>query len=255
MLSFLYNKVLHAFYKGKTSKGGRYFLGRVCIVGRSLLKKKRYLKLDFYRRINSFGHICKLMYDLNRTSKVGLLLYKNGLMSCIILTENLKFGGIVYSGDKIKNLTIKGGDALPLKYMNLFSLVNNIELRPYHGAQLVRASGGSCVFIGKTQTQGVLKLKSGWQVKVPIESISTLGTVSIGFKKPIGKAGKCRNMGFRPKVRGVAKNPCDHAHGGGNGKRSKPKVPVNASVTMFKWRPTTNKKKERLKRSLFKKLV
>jgi len=256
MLNFLYTKTLSLLKRGKISKGGRNFLGRVCFVGRSFLKKKRYIKIDFFRRINQFGFLFKLIYDLNRTRRVGQVIYQNGIISCIVLSESLKMGNIIYSGSKINllNTQIKIGDALPLKFMNLLSLLNCIELKPFKGAQLMRSSGANCILIGKTLKQGILKLKSGWQVKVSLDCMSTVGVVSERHRISIGKAGKHRELGFRPKVRGVAKNPCDHPHGGGNGKRSKPKIPVNSYGTVFKWKPTTNTKKDRLKRRLFKSL-
>jgi large subunit ribosomal protein L2 len=257
MLNFFFLKTLKGLSKGKLSKGGRNFLGRVCVIGRSFLKRKIYIKVDIFRRINSLGSICKIVYDTNRSIKVGFIVYFNGLTSFIGLSEGLKIGDFVYSGGEPKGFKkFLKGDALPLKFLNLFSVLNNIELKPFKGAQLVRAGGGSCVFIGKKFDKGILKLSSGWQVSVPLACISTIGVASCkGGTKNLGKAGKMRNLGFKPKVRGVAKNPCDHPHGGGNGKRSKPPVAVNFKGSVFKWRPTTNKKKDRLKRRYFKNLI
>jgi ribosomal protein L2 len=98
-----------------------------------------------------------------------------------------------------------------------------------------------------------LKFNSGWQMKVPLNCISSYGAISNKWNnRIIGKAGKNRGIGKRPKVRGVAKNPCDHPHGGGNGKRSKPTQPVNAWKTVFKWTSTKNKKYNLLKKKLYK---
>ena|SRR5271165_3452417 len=163
MLNFIYIKNLSLLKKGKLSKGGRNFLGRVCLLGRSFLKKKRYIKIDFFRRLNKFGYLFKLIYDLNRTCQVGQILYFNSLISCIVLSETLKVGDNIYSGSKLSNLNVKilKGDALPLKFMNMFSVLNNIELKPLRGAQIMRSSGASCILIGKTIDKCILKLKSG----------------------------------------------------------------------------------------------
>lgn len=257
MLNFFYLKCFYSLKKGKLSKGGRNFLGRVCVAGKGFLNKKKVFFIDFFKRINQKGIIYKYVYDYNRTGRVCLVYYVNGLISNMLLCEGLYLGAAVYSGDQFSKEKISEGSSLTLQFMPLFSLLNSVELKPHKGGIIARAGGASAVLIAKTKFDGILKLKSGWQLKVPLECMSTHGVVKPRFKwhDKIGKAGKHRNMGFRPKVRGVAKNPCDHAHGGGNGKRSKPTVPVNANVTCFKWKHTKNKKKERKYRREFKKLI
>jgi len=117
-----------------------------------------------------------------------------------------------------------------LANISLFSVVNNIELVPFKGSKIVRSAGTGSVLIGKVGGKAIIKLRSGWQISVSENCIAGIGIVSNPGHKylAIGCAGKKRTLGFRPKVRGVAKNPCDHPHGGGNGKKSSPVVPVSA---------------------------
>jgi len=137
--------------------------------------------------------------------------------------------------------------------MPLFFLVGNIENKPFKGGIICRAANVGALFISKDKHNGILKLNSGWQIKLSLNCISSYGVISTKWKNVIiGKAGKNRGLGKKPKVRGVAMNPCDHPHGGGNGKKSKPIQPVNAWNTVFKWTPTKNKKYQLLKKRLYK---
>jgi len=159
----------------------------------------------------------------------------------------------IYSGSLYFNKNIKKGDSILLSNMPLFSIVSNIENKPFKGGNLCRAANVSALLISKDKFNGILKLNSGWQIKIPLNCISSFGAISSKWNnKIIGKAGKNRGIGKKPKVRGVAMNPCDHPHGGGNGKRSKPSQPINAWNTVFKWAPTKNKKYELLKKRLYK---
>jgi large subunit ribosomal protein L2 len=163
MLNFLYKKCLKIITKGKVSKGGRNFLGRVCVLGRSFLKRRLFINVNFIRRLNILGFLCKYIYDVNRTSKVGLLMFTNGLMSCVILSDKMRLGDVAYSGLLSANSKFKvfNGDAVPLKSMPLFSVLHNVELKPQKGAQIMRAGGSSCIFIGKVKDKAILKLNSG----------------------------------------------------------------------------------------------
>lgn len=243
--------------KGVKSTGGRNFLGRVCIQGKGLCNsssKRVYRFLDFYRRIDKKGIILNIFYDNNRTGKIGLILYENGLCSFILLQKGLKVFDKIYSGINTFDLIhLKTGDSISLKKIPLFSLISNIESKYYQGGILCRAAGVSAVLVSKNQNYGFLKLNSGWQLQISLDCISSLGVVSAKWNTNIiGKAGKNRGIGIKPKVRGVAKNPCDHPHGGGNGKRSKPTQPVNAWKTVFKWTPTKNKNYQLLKKKIYK---
>lgn len=244
---------------GIVSQGGRNFLGRICIKGRGNGNKKIYRHIDFFRRINQYGYVLKILYDCNRTSYIALIFYENGLNSFIIATANLKLNDKIYSGilnNSNIELTQKYlGWSIPLKNIGLFTIVNNIEKAPFCGAQITRSAGTGSLLIGKNKNKAILKLNSKWEFNLNIACMATIGYNSNKKHqfKSLGSAGKHRNLGFRPKVRGVAKNPCDHPHGGGNGKHSSPVVPVTAYGKPAKWTPTTNKQKDRIKRRLFKK--
>jgi len=256
-LKFYCNKIITKLIRfGVISHGGRNFLGKVCIKGRGGGNKNNYRLIDFYRRINAFGKILKLLYDCNRTAYIALILYKNGLNSFIIATENLKLNEFVFSGNFRFEASQKYiGWATSIKNIGLFTIISNIEKFPYKGATISRAAGTSSLLIGKIKNNAILKLNSKWELNINIACIATIG-INANSKhkfKAIGSAGKHRNLGFRPKVRGVAKNPCDHPHGGGNGKHSSPPVPVTAYGKPAKWTPTKNKLKERINKRLFKK--
>lgn len=243
--------------KGLKSTGGRNFLGRICIKGRGLCNsssKKVYRYLDFYRRINQIGFLLNIYYDNNRSGKIGLILYENGLSSYILLQKGLKIFNTIYSGNYFfEKKIIKKGDSTLLNNIPLFSIISNIENKPFKGGNLCRAANVSGLLISKDKFNGILKLNSGWQLELSLNCISSYGIISDKWNnKVIGKAGKNRGLGKKPKVRGVAMNPCDHPHGGGNGKRSKPTQPVNAWNTVFKWVPTNNKKYELYKKRLYK---
>lgn len=245
---------------GIVSTGGRNFLGRICIKGRGNGKKRVYRHIDFFRRINQYGQILKILYDCNRTAFIGLIIYNNGINSFIIIAANLKINDIIYCGSAYQFGELNSkymGWNVPLKNIGLFSIISNIEKVPFCGSTLARSAGTSSLLIGKANNNAILKLNSKWELKLNIACIATIGHNSnIKHKfNIIGSAGKNRNLGFRPKVRGVAKNPCDHPHGGGNGKHSMPVVPVTAYGKPAKWTPTNNKLKDKKKRRLFKKCV
>lgn len=242
---------------GVLSHGGRNFLGRVCIKGRGGGQKRIYRAIDFFRRIRLLGKILKIIYDCNRTAYIALIVYGNGLNSFIIATENLKVYDFIFSGNvTFEANQIHDGWAIPLKNIGVFTIISNVEKAPYKGATIARAAGTSALIIKKSDNIVILKLNSKWELKLNEECIATIGqTSNIDHKYQIlGSAGRKRGLGFRPKVRGVAKNPCDHPHGGGNGKHSSPVVPVTAFGKIAKWTPTKKKLKDKIKRQLFKKI-
>lgn len=256
---YFFKKIKKKLTKGIKSKGGRNFLGRVCVRGQGGGNKRIFRYIDFIRRVNASGKVINIIYDPSRTARLGLVIYLNSFCSYILLQKNVKIGSVIYSGSSIlKGNVIESGYSLPLKYMPLFSNISNIELKPFIGSTLCRAANTSCILIGKTldNKKGVLKLNSKWELHVSLNCISSFGVSSNKALNNlfIKKAGKNRALGWKPKVRGVAKNPCDHPHGGGNGKKPKPKIPVNAWHTVFKWTHTKNTKKDNFKRRKFKKL-
>jgi len=215
--------------------------------------KSIYRYLDFYRRINKKGILLNILYDPNRSGKIGLVLYENGLSSFILIQKGLTIYDNIYSGQEFNNKNINNGDSIILNNIPLFSLISNIEKKPYMGGTLCRAAGVSALLISKLDNKGIIKLNSGWQMHISLDSISSYGIISKKWNNSIiGKAGKNRGLGWKPKVRGVAQNPVDHKHGGANGKKSKPVQPTNAWKTVFKWTPTKNKKYQLLNKRLYK---
>jgi large subunit ribosomal protein L2 len=254
-MNYLLNKLDKDFRYGVVKSGGRNFLGRVCVNGRGGGNKKKYRVVDYLRRVCSMGRLLRISYDSFRSAFLGLLLYNNGLVSYIILSNDIFVGNFVYSGIYSDAILVKDlGWAVPLSSISLFSVISNIELEPYKGAKLARSAGVSCILTGREKNKAIIKLRSGWQVSVSEDCIASLGPVSNPSHRysVIGCAGKKRALGFRPKVRGVAKNPCDHPHGGGNGKKSSPVVPVSAWGRIAKWTPSTNTKLDKKRRRAFK---
>jgi len=242
--------------KGLKKTGGRCHTGRVTVRGQGGGNKRVYRMIDLYRRLNQYGQLAAILYDPNRTCKLGLIIFENSLSSFILIQKNIKISDFMYLGSALddKKEIIKNGYSLPLINMPLYSILSNIEFKPFIGKGFCRAADTSCMLIGKTKVKGILKLNSNWELHLPLNCISSYGIMSsqLFSNKYIKKAGKNRALGWKPKVRGVAKNPCDHPHGGGNGKKPKPRVPVNAWHTVFKWKHTNNKKADNKKRRLFK---
>ncbi len=241
---------------GKKSKGGRNFLGRICVFNRGTLNKRIYRFIDFFRRINLWGYLLYKKYDPNRSAFIGCVVYTNGLLSYIIVANLTPSNTFIFSGSYLFFNKLPLSSAMIIKHIPLFSIISMIELKPFRGSTICRAAGTKCLLIGRKQNRATLKLTSKWQIQIPSDTIAMLGQVSnITHKFQIlGKAGKQRALGFRPSVRGVAKNPCDHPHGGGNGKKSHPPIPVTAWGRWAKGTPTTTTQFAILRRRMFKKL-
>jgi large subunit ribosomal protein L2 len=150
------------FIKGKKKTGGRCNLGRVTVRGRGGGNKINYRILDFYRRLNQYGMLMNILYDPNRTCKLGLILFENSLSCLILIQKNMKIKDVVYSGTykEDKENVIKNGYSMPLLNMPLFSVLSNIEFKPFNGGSLCRAADTSSMLIGKTKINGILKLNS-----------------------------------------------------------------------------------------------
>jgi large subunit ribosomal protein L2 len=255
---FFFNLVDKRFLFRFPSKGGRNFLGRVCVFHRGGGKLHNYSHLDFFKRINSFGYIIKIFKNNKRTALMALIIYFNGLISQSILTGGLRVGSLIFSGDALSSRegqTKFGlGYNLPLHLLPMFSLISNLELTPYKGCRYVRAAGTNAVCISQTLSHCLLKLRSGWQVWIHNKSLAALGSCSNAahLYDRMNKAGYKRNMGFRPVVRGVVKNPCDHPHGGGEGKGSPPAAQRSPWGKLTKGTPTKNTMRDRLLRRKFK---
>lgn len=254
LLQKLFDK---SFKKRLCKPAGRNFLGRICVFHQGGGRLTLYRPLDFYRRLNLFGRVIRIRKDSRRSAFIAIILYANGLVSSIISAEGLLLGTLIYSGTCLPSssaIPFIAGSALPLFRINLFSLVHCVELVPSKGSQLFRSAGVAATLVAKDQWRATLKSTSGWLIKVPLNSMATLGRVSNASHKHlrIPNAGFNRQRGIRPTVRGVVKNPCDHPHGGGEGKGSPPAAQLTPWSKLTKGTPTTKKKWAIARRRLFK---
>lgn len=196
-------------------KAGRNAQGRVTSRHRGGGHRRHYRVIDWRRDKDVIAaKVASVEYDPNRTAFIALLHYADGEKRYIVAPIGLKVGDVVYSGE---DADIKTGNALPLRKMPIGTIVHNIELYPGRGAQMVRAAGSSAQLMAKENNRALLRLPSGEVRNVSMECRATVGQVGNSDNEniSIGKAGRHRWMGVRPRVRGVATNPCDHPHGGG----------------------------------------
>ena len=239
-------------YKGKPEKklteglsknGGRNHSGKITMWQRGGGHKRRYRLIDFKRRkFDIIGVVERIEYDPNRNVRIALLCYENGTKKYILCPRSLKIGMTVSSGN---NAPIEIGSAMPLSSMPLGSTVHNVELTLGKGGQLARAAGAYAQLIAKEGDFVTLKLPSNEVRLVNKKCYATLGQVgNVEFVNvTLGKAGRKRWLGKRPKVRGVVKNPIDHPHGGGEGRspigRAKPVTPWGKPALGIKTRKPT----------------
>jgi large subunit ribosomal protein L2 len=210
----------------KKRKSGRNNNGRITTRRLGGGHKKRYRIVDFKRdKFNIPGKVSSVEYDPNRTARICLVVYADGEKRYIIAPEGIKVGEEIISGE---NADIKVGNALPLKNVPLGTLIHNIELKPLKGGQLIRSAGSSATIMAKEGTYTHIKLRSGEMRLIHQDCYATIGQVGNTDHSLIklGKAGKSRYLGRRPTVRGVAMNPVDHPHGGGEGKTAGGRHPV-----------------------------
>lgn len=212
--------LLKKMLKGLKNSSGRNNTGKITVFNKGGGHKQKYRKIDFYRRSDSIAIVCSIEYDPNRTSHIASIYnYITNQYSYIIAPENLKIGNIVKSGS---NAEPKLGHSLPIAKIPVGSLIYNISPKLNKPAQISRAAGTFSYLIEKTAKYGRLKLSSSEQRLLSINCCATIGTVSneLHFLTTLGKAGRSRWLNKRPKVRGVAMNPIDHPHGGGEGRKS-----------------------------------
>lgn len=226
-LAWLQSALGKAFKKRLKKSAGRNFFGRICVFHQGGGHFSMYRVIDFYRRLNTFGRVIRISKDSFRSAFVATLLYMNGLVASSISVDNLALGTWLFSGYILPRKSLipfSAGSAIPLRYVNLFSVVCCVEPVPGQGSSFFRAAGVSALLVSKDLSFGVLKCSSGWLLKISLDSLVTLGRCSNSAHhyKRISKAGVNRQKGIRPTVRGVVKNPCDHPHGGGEGKGSPP---------------------------------
>ena len=197
---------------------GRNSYGRITVRHRGGGNRTKYRVVDFKRLKDGMNAtVMTIEYDPNRTANIALIQYEDGVKSYIIAPYELKVGDVVRSG---ADADIKIGNALPIKNIPVGTIIHNIELFPGRGAQMVRSAGNSAQLMAKENGFAQVRLPSGEVRMVRLECRATIGQVgNIDHENmKIGKAGRKRHMGWRPTVRGVVMNPCDHPHGGGEGK-------------------------------------
>lgn len=196
---------------------GRNSYGRITVRHRGGGARRKYRIIDFKRDKAGNATVMTLEYDPNRSAHIALVQYEDGEKRYIIAPNGLKVGDVISSG---ANADIKPGNALPLTNIPVGTFIHNVELYPGKGAQLVRSAGNMAQLMAKEGVYALVRLPSGELRKVPVECKATIGQVgNIDHENVhLGKAGRKRHMGWRPTVRGSVMNPCDHPHGGGEGK-------------------------------------
>ncbi|GMB10701.1 MAG: 50S ribosomal protein L2 [Candidatus Improbicoccus devescovinae] len=224
---------------------GRNSYGRITVRHRGGGNRRKYRVIDFKRRnFDKLGVVKSIEYDPNRSANIALISYPDGSKSYILEPSGLTVGAQVVSG---KNVDIKAGNALELRDIPVGTLVHNVELYPGKGGQLARAAGNMAQLMAKENGLALLRLPSGELRNVSVLCMATIGTVGNEDYEnvKIGKAGRKRHMGWRPQVRGSAMNPCDHPHGGGEGKspigRSGPLTPWGKPTLGYKTRKRNKK--------------
>jgi len=198
--------------------GGRNHHGRITTRHRGGGSRQHYRLIDFKRDKDGISaQVERVEYDPNRTAHIALLLYVDGERRYIIAPKGVKVGDVLLSG---RDAPIKLGNCLPLRNMPIGSTIHCIEMKPGKGAQLARSAGASAQLVAREQGYATLRLRSGEMRKVPADCRGCVGEVSNSEHnlESLGKAGAKRWRGIRPTVRGVAMNPVDHAHGGGEGR-------------------------------------
>lgn len=212
--------------ESKSRSGGRNNRGRITTRHVGGGHKQHYRLVDFRRNKDGIdATVERLEYDPNRSAHIALVCYADGERRYVIAPKGLKAGDVISSGQAAP---IKTGNALPLRNIPVGSVIHCVELKPGKGAQLARSAGASVQLVARDASHATLRLRSGEMRKVQVECRATLGEVSNSEHslRSLGKAGASRWRGVRPTVRGVAMNPVDHPHGGGEGRTSGGRHPV-----------------------------
>ena len=219
-------KPIKALTEGKREKGGRNNHGRITQRWRGGGHKRRFRLVDFKRaKADVAAEVQRLEYDPNRSAFIALIRYEDGELAYILAPQRLKEGDKIVSGDRVD---VKPGNAMPLRNIPIGTIVHNVEMKAGKGGQLARAAGTYVQLVGRDAGYALLRLSSGEVRMVRAECRATIGAVSNPDRQnvSIGKAGRNRWLGRRPSVRGVAMNPIDHPHGGGEGRTSGGRHPV-----------------------------
>ncbi len=238
----------------KKKNAGRNAQGRITVRHQGGGNRQKYRVIDFKRLKDGVPATVKTIeYDPNRTANIALIVYKDGSKSYILAPVGLKVGDVIESGS---NADIKVGNCLKLEDIPVGTMIHNIELQAGRGAKLVRSAGAAAQLMAKEGKYATIKMPSGEMRLVAINCKATIGQVGNLDHEivRVGKAGKTRHMGVRPTVRGSVMNPCDHPHGGGEGKcpvgRSGPVTPWGKPAMGYK----TRKKKNRTNKFILKRV-
>jgi large subunit ribosomal protein L2 len=229
--------------EAKSSTGGRNNKGRITTRHRGGGHKKHYRIIDFKRdKDGVVGRVEHIEYDPNRTAHLALVLYTDGERRYILAPKNCKVNDPIQSGS---DAAIKPGNALPLKSIPVGTLVHCVEMKPGKGGQIARSAGGSVQIVAREGQYATLRLRSGEMRKIHADCRATVGEVGNHEHNlsKLGKAGANRWRGIRPTVRGVAMNPVDHPHGGGEGRSSGGRHPVSPWGVPTKGYKTRNNKR------------
>jgi large subunit ribosomal protein L2 len=229
--------------EGLTKKGGRNNLGRITARRRGGGHKRLYRVVDFKRRkFDVPATVERLEYDPNRSAFIALVNYEDGEQAYILAPQRLAVGDTVVSGQRAD---IKPGNAMPLSAIPVGTIVHNVEMKAGKGGQIARAAGTYVQLVGRDSGYALLRLGSGEVRMVRAECMASIGAVSNTDQAnaKLGKAGRNRWLGKRPSVRGVAMNPVDHPHGGGEGRTSGGRHPVTPWGKPTKGRKTRHNKK------------
>jgi large subunit ribosomal protein L2 len=240
-------KPFEGLVEKKSKTGGRNNTGRITTRHHGGGHKQRYRTIDFKRNKDGIEAVVeRIEYDPNRSAHIALLKYADGERRYIIAPKGIQANDKVRSGD---DAGIKPGNCLPLRNIPVGSVVHCVELKPGKGAQIARSAGTSVQFVARDGAYSTLRLRSGEMRKVLSECRATLGEVGNGEHalRSLGKAGATRWRGVRPTVRGVAMNPVDHPHGGGEGRTSGGRHPVSPWGMPTKgYKTRTNKRTDKL---------
>ncbi len=238
----------------QSKSGGRNNNGRITVRHIGGGNRQKYRIIDFKRNKDNIpAKVAEIQYDPNRTANIALLHYADGAKAYILAPVGLNKGDVVMSGSKAE---IKVGNCLPIENIPVGSLLHNIELHPGKGGQIARAAGQAAQLMAKESKYAILRLPSGEMRYVLLSCRATIGQVGNLDHEivSIGKAGRHRHMGVKPTVRGVVMNPCDHPHGGGEGKS-----PIGMPSPVTPWgKPAlgykTRKKKNRTNKFIIKRV-
>ena len=229
--------------EGKSEKAGRNNTGRVTMRRRGGGHKTAYRIVDFKRRKSDVpATVERLEYDPNRSAYIALIKYEDGENAYILAPQRVAVGDSVVAGAKVD---VKPGNAMPLSAMPVGTIVHNVEMKPGAGGKIARSAGTYVQYLGRDSGYAVLRLTSGETRKVHLSCYATVGAVSNPdhANTSLGKAGRNRWKGIRPSVRGVAMNPIDHPHGGGEGRTSGGRHPVTPWGKGTKGMKTRNNKR------------